>query len=144
MFPRSYVPYKLRRKWRATKARIASGKSPASSITNLNTSFSPADTIRALRRHRWSLYDGQYFLLAVLAIFCLSIMSFPSPLFRTFVASLLLTGLVIPVTRQFLLPFLPIAGWLVLFYSCKYVNPPYRDISVSQSIAASSTSHIGS
>jgi inositol phosphorylceramide synthase catalytic subunit len=59
--------------------------------------------------------------MAVIAIFCLSIMTFPSPLFRTFVASLLLTALIIPVTHQFFLPFLPVACWLVLFYSCKWV-----------------------
>jgi hypothetical protein len=119
MFPRGILPYKLRRKWRATKARMSSRVSPASSITHLETSFSPKDTIYALRKHKWSMYDGQYLILVVLAIFCLSIMAFPSPLFRTFVATLVMGVLLVPVTRQFWLPFLPIAGWLVLFWSCK-------------------------
>jgi hypothetical protein len=26
-----------------------------------------------------------------------------------------------PITRQFFLPFLPIASWLVLYWSCRYV-----------------------
>jgi hypothetical protein len=121
MFARGLVPHKIRRKWRATKARVRSGQSAASAISALETSWSPADTIKALRQHRWSLYDGQYILLVVVAVFCLSIMGFPSPLFRTFVAALLITSLLIPITRQFFLPFLPIIGWLVLFYSCKYV-----------------------
>jgi hypothetical protein len=30
-----------------------------------------------------------------------------------------MAALVIPVTSQFFLPFLPVIGWLVLFYSCK-------------------------
>jgi inositol phosphorylceramide synthase catalytic subunit len=120
MFAKGMIPQKLRRKWRATKARIR-GASPTTTVTKLESSLSPSDTIRALRKHHWSVYDGQYILLAMLAIFCLSIMTFPSPLFRTFIASLLITSLLIPLTRQFFLPFLPIIGYLVLFYSCKYV-----------------------
>lgn len=116
---RTLVPHKLRRKWRATKARVRAEQSPASSLTALETSFSLADTVRALRAHQWSLYDGQYVLLAILGIFCLCVMQFPSPLLRTLIASLLMAALVIPVTSQFFLPFLPVIGWLVLFYSCK-------------------------
>jgi hypothetical protein len=119
MFARGFVPHKLRRKWRATRARLRGASSPSSSLTRLESSTSPADTLRDLRNHRWSPYDAQYLFMAVIGIFCLSIMNFPSPLFRTFVASLLLTALVIPVTRQFFLPLLPIISYLVLFYSCK-------------------------
>lgn len=121
MFARGIIPHKIRRKWRATKARLRGG-SPTTAITQLEISISPSDTIRALKKHQWSIWDGQYVLLAILGIFCLSIMAFPSPLFRTFVAALLLSSLLIPLTRQFFLPFLPIIAYLVLFYSCKYVN----------------------
>ena len=120
MFARGIIPQKLRRKWRATKARMRGG-SPTTAITKLETSLLPTDAIRALRKHQWSIYDGQYLILAILAIFCLSIMTFPSALFRTFIAALLMSSLLIPLTRQFFLPFLPIIAYLVLFYSCKYV-----------------------
>ncbi len=81
--------------------------------------MSPADTIRALRRHRWSFYDGQYLVLAVLGIFSLCIIESPGPLVKTVIATLLMTSLIIPLTRQFFLPFLPIISWLVLFYACR-------------------------
>jgi hypothetical protein len=118
---RILVPHKIRRKWRATSQRLRVGQSPASNIFKLQTSFSPSDTIRALRKHQWSLYDFQYFGLAVLGIFCLCIIGSPGPgpMFKTIVATLLITSLVLPITRQFFLPFLPIIGWLVLFYSAK-------------------------
>lgn len=45
---------------------------------------------------------------------------------KTLVATALMTGLVIPITRQFLLPFLPIAAWLILFYACQFVSSEYR------------------
>jgi hypothetical protein len=31
----------------------------------------------------------------------------------------LLLSLVLPITRQFFLPFLPIAAWLIFFYACR-------------------------
>jgi len=118
----SFVPHRLRRKWRATRSRIRSRVSPSSSVSSLNTSFSPADTLRSLRTHQWSFYDGQYLFLAILFIFSLSVMETPGPFAKTFVAALLMTGLVLPITRQFLLPFLPALTWLLLFASCKYVQ----------------------
>ena len=116
---RLFVPHKIRRKWRSTKSRINSGVSPSSSLTNLQTSFSPAGTINALRQHQWSAYDAQYLLLALVAIFCLCIIEMPGPMVKTGIATLLMISLILPVTRQFFLPSLPIFGWLVLFYSCK-------------------------
>lgn len=116
-----FVPHKVRRKWRATKGRLRVGQSPASNVFKLQTSFSPADTIQALRTHHWSYYDFQYFGLAVLFIFCLSIAQYPSPMMKTLVATLFMISVILPVTRQFFLPFLPIAGWLLLWSSGKYV-----------------------
>lgn len=110
------VPHRWRWKFRS---RLRSRQSPASSLTALQTSFSPADTIRSLRNHRWSLYDGQYLLLAVLAVFSLCVIETPGPMVETVIAILLLSSLVIPITRQFFLPFLPIASWLVLFYAAR-------------------------
>lgn len=121
---RIFVPHKVRRKWRATKGRLRVGQSPASNVFALQTSFSPAETIQALRRHQWSLYDFQYFGLAVLGIFCLSIMQEPGPMLKTLIATCLMISLILPVTRQFFLPFLPIAAWLIFWFSCKYVHAP--------------------
>ncbi|KAF2477909.1 aureobasidin resistance protein Aur1 [Lindgomyces ingoldianus] len=122
----SFIPHRVRRKWRATRSRIRSRQSPTSSIASLETSFSPADTLRSLRTHPWSIYDGQYLILAIVAIFSLSVMESPGPFAKTFVAALLMLGLVLPAIRQFLLPFLPALTWMLLFYCCKFISSDYR------------------
>jgi membrane-associated phospholipid phosphatase len=122
----AYIPHRVRRKWRATKSRIHSRQSVTSSIASLETSWSPSDTIKALRTHPWSIYDAQYLFLAIIAIFSLSVSEAPGPFAKTFAATALLCGVLIPATRQFLLPLLPTLTWLFLFNSCKYVSPEYR------------------
>ncbi|KAL5120932.1 Phosphatidylinositol:ceramide phosphoinositol transferase (IPC synthase) [Pleosporales sp. CAS-2024a] len=122
----SFIPHRMRRKWRATKSRIRSRQSVTSSIAGLDTSFSPSDTIKALRTHPWSIYDAQYLFLAIVAIFALSVSAAPGPFAKTFVAGLLMTGLCLPITRQFLLPLLPTLTWILLFSSCKYISGDYR------------------
>lgn len=87
----------------------------------MQTSFSPRDTLRSLQSYRWSAYDFQYVLLLIIGIFSLSIIQAPGPMGKTAIASLLLTSLLLPITRQFFLPFLPIAAWLIFFYACQYV-----------------------
>lgn len=117
---RFLVPHKVRRKWRATKSRIHSGISPTSSaLSALNYSFSPAGTIKALSQHQWSLYDAQYLFLLLTGIFVLCVVEVPGPMIKMGLATLILLSLVLPITRQFFLPVLPIFGWLFLFYSCK-------------------------
>ena len=109
------IPHRIRRKLRS---KVRSRQSPSSSLAALQTSWSPADTLQSLREHRWSYYDGQYLLLLILAIFSLCMISSPGPLIKTAVSTLFLTALILPITRQFFLPFAPIAGWLVFFYAC--------------------------
>ncbi|KAF2801981.1 aureobasidin resistance protein Aur1 [Mytilinidion resinicola] len=122
----AFIPHRVRRKWRATKSRIRSRQSPTSSISSLETSFNPKDTLRSLRSHRWSYYDAQYLILALVAIFALSVMETPGPFAKTFTAALLMAGALMPITRQFLLPFLPALTWLLLFYCCKFISGDYR------------------
>jgi inositol phosphorylceramide synthase catalytic subunit len=64
--------------------------------------------------------DGQYIFISIIGIFALSVIISPGPIVKTLLASLLITGLVIPITRQFLLPALPVITWAVLFYSARY------------------------
>jgi len=64
--------------------------------------------------------DGQYIFISIVGIFALSVIEIPGPLIKTLLATLLIIGLVIPITRQFLLPALPPATWGVLFYSARY------------------------
>ncbi|KAJ5736196.1 uncharacterized protein N7483_001321 [Penicillium malachiteum] len=117
------VPHRMRRKIRS---KLRSRISPTSSIANLQTSFSPADTLRSLQSHRWTMYDFQYLLLLIIGIFSLTVMQSPGPLAKTAISTLLLFSLLMPITRQFFLPFLPIAGWLIFFYACQFVPSDWR------------------
>ena len=109
------IPHRIRRKLRS---KVRSRQSPSTSFGRLQTSYSPADTLESLRSHRWSFYDGQYLILIILAIFSLCIIPSPGPLVKTALATLIITALILPVTRQFLLPSLAIWSWLVFFYAC--------------------------
>ena len=109
------IPHRIRRKLRS---KVRSRESPSTSLARLQTSYSPADTIKSLRSHTWSFYDGQYLILVILGVFSLCIIPSPGPLVKTALATLIITALVLPVTRQFLLPSLAIWLWLVFFYAC--------------------------
>ncbi|TQB70653.1 Aureobasidin resistance protein Aur1 [Monascus purpureus] len=111
---------------RKIRSKLRSRVAPASSIAALQTSFSPLDTLRALQKHQWTLYDFQYMFLLIIGIFSLSIIAVPGPLTKTAMATLLLISLLMPITRQFFLPFLPIAAWLTLFYACQFIPSDWR------------------
>lgn len=110
------VPHRLRRRFRS---KLRSRVSPSSSIASLQTSFSPLDTLRSLQAHQWTAYDGQYLIIMVLGIFSLCVIENPGPLVKTAIATLLLASVVIPITRQFFLPFLPLLTYLIFFYACQ-------------------------
>lgn len=110
----SLVPHRIRRKLRS---KIRSRQSPASSFASLETSYSPADSLRSLRAHRWSFYDVQYLILIILGIFSLCIIP-ARPLVKATVSTVVLVSLLLPVLRQFFLPFWPIGGWLIFYYAC--------------------------
>ena len=109
------IPHRFRRKLRS---KVRSRQSPSSTLATLETSYSPADTLIALRNHRWSFYDGQYLILVILGIFSLCIIPSPGPIFKTVLSTIIITALILPVTRQFLLPSLAIWMWLIFFYAC--------------------------
>ncbi|KAL3475009.1 hypothetical protein BJX99DRAFT_166426 [Aspergillus californicus] len=117
------VPHRMRRKLRS---KLRSRVSTTSSIASLQTSLSPSDTLRSLQSHCWTVYDFQYLLLLILGIFSLTVIESPGPLGKTGIFTALLFSLLIPMTRQFFLPFLPIAGWLLFFYACQFIPSDWR------------------
>ena len=125
----SLIPHRIRRKLRS---KVRSRQSPSSSFASIETSISPANTLQALRAHRWSFYDGQYVILVILGIFTLCIIPSPGPVVKTGVSSLLLASLIIPATRQFFLPLLPVITWLSFFYACGYVFSPFTVPGVAE------------
>ena len=110
------IPHRMRRK---IHSKLRSRISPTSSISTLQTSFSPLHTLRALQRHRWTTYDFQYLILIIVGIFSLSVIESPGPLTKTAISTLLIISLLLPITRQFFFPFLPVAAWLIFFYACQ-------------------------
>ena len=109
------IPHRVRRKIRS---KLRSRQSPSNTFTHLQTSYNPRNTLRSLAEHKWSFYDGQYLILLVLGIFSLSIIPSPGPLVKTAISTVIITALILPVTRQFLLPSLAIWMWLIFFYAC--------------------------
>ncbi|KAG9071392.1 Aureobasidin resistance protein Aur1 [Linnemannia hyalina] len=82
-------------------------------------------TIRPLQKHRYTLYDLQYVFLFALFSFCYYIMD--KPIWFKLPIALGAIGLLIPKkTRQFMLPFLAIAAWLILFYCCRFIPSAWR------------------
>ena len=120
------VPHRIRRRFRSTRSKIRSMQAPTSSIASLNTSINPADTIRALRTHHWSYYDAQYIFLAIVAIFALSVIQHPGPMAKTLIVTGFFATLIVPLTRQFFLPFAPIGVYLMLFYSAGFIPGEMR------------------
>ncbi|OJD25576.1 hypothetical protein ACJ73_03053 [Blastomyces percursus] len=117
------LPHRVRRKLRS---KLRSRVSPSSSITSLNTSFSPLNTLKTLQAHRWSVYDGQYLVLLFVGIFSLCIIESPGPFAKTLVAFGLIMSLLFPISCQFFLPFLPIIAWLIYFYACQFIPSDWR------------------
>ncbi|KAF8982578.1 Aureobasidin resistance protein Aur1 [Entomortierella lignicola] len=82
-------------------------------------------TIRPLQKHRYTFYDLQYVFLFMLFSFCYYIMD--KPVWFKLPIALGAIGLLIPrKTRQFMLPFMAIAAWLVLFYCCRFIPSGWR------------------
>ncbi|RDL33892.1 uncharacterized protein BP5553_08260 [Venustampulla echinocandica] len=50
----------------------------------------------------------------------------PGPMMKTGAASLLMLALLMPITRQFFLPVLPVLTWLVFFFNARFIPAEYR------------------
>ncbi|RYP47556.1 hypothetical protein DL768_006401 [Monosporascus sp. mg162] len=92
-------------------------------VTALQTSFSIRESLRRIRRRKWSVLDIQYVSLACLTIFSLWIIEPAAPFIKTaaFLGYMLL--LLMPATNQFFLPSWPIWTYLLFFFSSRFV--PY-------------------
>ena len=64
--------------------------------------------------------------MAIVGIFALCVIQSPGPFTKTMIVAVLMASLIIPLTRQFFLPFVPIAVYLLLFYSCQFISGEYR------------------
>ena len=78
-----------------------------------------------LRQHTFSLFDLQYLFLTFVFLFCYVVIDKPG-WFKFTLALLGVLGLVFRRSRPFMLPFLAIAGWLILFYGCRFIPADWR------------------
>ncbi|OAA59167.1 type 2 phosphatidic acid phosphatase [Niveomyces insectorum RCEF 264] len=138
--PRKYLPGRSRRKpkkprlstsipsSRAFASPIASGNSDKISpngVAALQRSFNPTHGVRSLRRHRWSIYDLQHLVTVSFVLFSFTIAPIPLVVdFAVLLGYALL--LLMPVTRQFFLPSLPIWTYLFYFFSSRFIPIEYR------------------
>lgn len=119
------IPHKIRAPARRLRLRLRNSQGPhgkqqhqPGDITRLQTSFDIRASLRALRTRRWSLWDLQH--LATFAYILFSLAILPSaPLVKTGGLVVLGVLLLMPVTRQFFLPSLPIWTYLLYFFSSR-------------------------
>ena len=114
--PQKYRP--SRRTMRLQKVKPISGVQAAKEVSRLNTSLNVLDSIAALQRRRWSVYDLQHLITAGFILFSLSILP-SAPLIKTGAMVVLGLLLLVPVSQQFFLPSLPIWTYLLYFFSSR-------------------------
>lgn len=134
--PKMHIPHlqwpsalkiKIPEKYRPSNSRRSRSRKPRrqvydepTRITKLQNSFNPLDGVRAIRRHRWRWLDIQYPALAGFMFFSLSIAPMPI-LFKIGIPSVSLLVCLMPATRQFFLPSMPIWIYLLYFFCSRYV-----------------------
>ncbi|KAH7324998.1 putative aureobasidin-resistance protein [Stachybotrys elegans] len=92
-------------------------------VSDLKTSFDFRDGVRDLQKHRWTLWDIQYAVLIGLSLFSLSIAP-SAPLLKTSAVFATTWIMLMPATRQILLPSSPIWVWLLYFFCSRFI--PYE------------------
>ncbi|KAI8603792.1 hypothetical protein EDD21DRAFT_368077 [Dissophora ornata] len=84
-----------------------------------------ATALLCLQQRTYSVYDIQYAFLLILFTFCYCVMD--KPVWLKLPIALIAVALLVPKqTRPFMMPFLAIAGWLILFYTCRFIPAEWR------------------
>ncbi|EPQ28929.1 uncharacterized protein PFL1_03729 [Pseudozyma flocculosa PF-1] len=81
------------------------------------------------RFRAWQPTKGQrfkYAFLLLIAVFSLFVMESPGFPLKLLIPAAYAATLLLPITSQFFLPAAPIFGWLILFYSCKFIPAATR------------------
>ena len=100
-------------------------------INRLDKSLDPAETVAKLRAYHFTWEDSIYILHAASALFWVYLWPLIWP-FKIAIVLLYVSGLLVPLTSQFLLPATPVLSWVIMFFSSRFIPNDYRpDISVS-------------
>lgn len=117
--PERFQPGGSRRRSRSKKPKRQHYDEPTD-ITRLQRSLNPLDGVRAIQRHRWGWLDIQYAALAGFMLFSLVIAPMPV-LVKIGIPVVSLLVCLMPATRQFFLPSMPIWIYLLYFFCSRYV-----------------------
>ncbi|KAK9469701.1 hypothetical protein V1512DRAFT_256851 [Lipomyces arxii] len=109
-----------------TKHRDSNVSLPAPPVHRIDTSFNVFKTIVRIKTHKLCATDLQYVLLFFVGVFCFFVVEIPTLIWKILLVLAIATGLLIPITSQVVLPFLPVASWLILFYSCRFIPQEWR------------------
>lgn len=104
-------------------------------INRLEFTLDPRISLKRLSKHSFTWRnEGQYLVLAFLALSNLSYIASPGWIGKTLIVLAYIIGLLIPLTSQFILPATPIFSWLVLYWSSRYtpefIRPNHIWVSV--------------
>ena len=93
----------------------------------LSFSVSPRDNFKKLAAYKMSKQDRfKYGFMLPIAVFSMVIMAEPSFPYKLIIPLLYILVLCIPLTSQLFLPAAPILLWLLLFYSCRFIEVSAR------------------
>jgi len=96
-------------------------------IGRLSFSVSPRENIEKFCAYRWSRLDKfKYTAMLAIAIFSIAVMGTPSFPSKLLIPAAYIVVLLIPLTSQLILPASPILLWLLLFYSCRFIDVSAR------------------
>ncbi|TCD70354.1 Aureobasidin resistance protein Aur1 [Steccherinum ochraceum] len=96
-------------------------------VARLDKSFSPSDTLLRIQQHTFTLSDYIYITFNVsLFTFWLYLMQSPGFPAKLLIPFLYITALAIPFTSQFFVPATPVFGWLITYYSSRFIPDSWR------------------
>lgn len=96
-------------------------------VQRLTFSVSPRDNIRKLSAYQMTRSDRfKYGFMLSVAVFSMIVMGTPSFPYKLIIPLLYMLVLSLPITSQLFLPAAPILLWLLLFYSCRFIDVSAR------------------
>ncbi|WFD28799.1 Phosphatidylinositol:ceramide phosphoinositol transferase (IPC synthase) [Malassezia nana] len=96
-------------------------------VSRLTLSVSPRENLEKFRSYRWSRLDKfKYGTMLAIAVFSIAVMGSPSFPVKLLIPAAYIVALLIPLTSQLILPASPILLWLLLFYSCRFIDVSAR------------------
>lgn len=96
-------------------------------VGRLTFSVSPRENLEKFRAYRWTRLDKfKYGTMFAIALFSIAVMGSPSFPGKLLIPALYIVALLIPLTSQLILPASPILLWLLLFYSCRFIDVSAR------------------